>query len=105
MTPPDEPGFWQQIANWLWLAILPLLRWIWTRAEKDMQETRDDLHKLRGTAVSRTEWDRRNESVDKLLEDRRKGEGEIHGRIDNLKDAMNEGFRETQRLILERLGK
>jgi len=105
MTPPDESSFWQHLANWLWLAILPLLRWIWTRAEKDMQETRDDLDQLRNKVVTVEQFRDRNDAVDKLLEDRRLGERDLHKSMEGIRKDLNEGLNGIKDLIIARLPK
>ena len=122
---------WKDVANYLWLAILPLLKWIWIRQEQDVAAVAADLrahvkadmesfvtkdqyqhHKdtiettraIRSDIVDR-EMAANKREIESVEQRRRDGDTELHGRIDMLKDAMNEGFMETQRLIMERLPK
>jgi hypothetical protein len=46
-----------------------------------LKELGDSLHKLKNSVVSISAWNERNTYVDKLLEDRRNGERDLHDRI------------------------
>lgn len=81
---------WKDVANYLWLAVLPLLKWIWNRQAEDLKEVKDGLHKLRGGVVSADAMRDRKVEVDGLLEARRQGERDVHERLNNhIKDDQD----------------
>ena len=96
----DETTFWKTAANWLWLAILPLLKWIWDRQGKDIQELKDGLHALRNRAVTSDAVKERKEEVDRSLEARRTGERDLHERLND----HIEQDRTTHNAIMDTLG-
>ena len=96
----DETSFWKAAANWLWVAILPLLKWIWDRQGKDIQEVKDGLHSLKNRVVSLDAMKDRKEEVDRSLEARRTGERDLHERLN---DHIEQDGK-THNAIMETLG-
>lgn len=105
---------WKDVANYLWLAILPLLKWIWARQEKDIAAVAADLKARIESDLSTFSTREQHNEHGKLLEARRLDVISLHDKIDDragklddkveaLTRDMNKGFMETQRLILDRL--
>lgn len=81
-------GLWETVSNWLWGLLIPVMWYLKTRGDKEIDRLKDDLRDILKEKADRSELDRQRDNITSLF----KETGEIR------KD-MNGGFQRITELI------
>ena len=112
MSAPD-PGFWADIAKWLWGLLIPAWLWMWKKQDdrlgkvedakasaSDVTQLRDAVHSLRNNMVTREDFKGHENSDRADRAERRETEISLFTKMDELKDSMNNKFDAIRELIM-----
>jgi hypothetical protein len=96
----------KEVAGWLWLAVLALIKLLWSKQEQRFKQIEETMYTKSAAAE-------RQVSVSELLEARRVDILHLHqkidevshrldGKVDKMKDDMNKGFSDLKDILLKR---
>ena len=105
---------WRELAKYLWVAILGLIKILWDKQEERFKKGESKMSAIEAAMYTKEDAGERRDVVDATLEARRQDVISLHAKIDkeidNLTDQINtvsrdmhNGFGEIKTLLIERL--
>lgn len=102
---------WKEIASYLWIGLLGLIKILWDKQEDRFKKGENRLELIEDKMQTKAASKERAIEVDKVLEDRRTGEIALHQKIEReadktddrfnqLTQTMHAGFSEIKTILL-----
>lgn len=104
---------WKELAKWLWVGLLGLIKILWDKQEERFKKGESKVSAIEAVMYTKHDAQDRRETVDDALEARRQDVIQLHAkidtraeRIDDKVDAlardMHQGLSEIKTILLER---
>lgn len=95
MAAPDDPGFWKEAANYLWISLLAVGKWAWSKQEKRL----DDMEKKLEAKADASELQTQRGNISKLFDAQTEIREDMHKGFSEIKDTLHKSHVEILNIL------